>query len=88
MKRIDAKFYDEDVEFRGIGVQVLKTIRESRHYILGYRQQLRIHEWATSADRSKMRDDSEGRVFSDAFSMKFPGKRTNIELEEVLYLTE
>ena len=35
-----------------------------------------------------MRDDSEGREFSDAFSMKFAGKRTNIELEEVVYLIE
>ena len=35
-----------------------------------------------------MRDDSEGREFSDAFSIKFPGKRTNVEFEEVLYLIE
>ena len=35
-----------------------------------------------------MRDDSEGREFRDAFSMKFPGKRTNIEFEEVFYLID
>ena len=36
----------------------------------------------------KIEDASEGRKFSDAFSMKFPGKRTNIEFEEVFYLID